>query len=228
MKGENDMARFTADNIDKYGGQGGNTSYFKLSDDGDIARVRFLYNSADDIDGYAVHELKKEGDKKGQYINCLREYNQPIDDCPFCRAGYGQIAKIFVPIYNEDEQKVQIWERGKKFYNKLSSICSRYGKNPIVSQTFEIERNGKKGEQTTTYEVYRTDDAPDDARLEDYDMPQIVGKAVLDKSADDMEFYLENGMFPPEDEPVRRSSRREEEPVRRDSRRSRRTPSDTF
>ena len=133
--------------------------------------------------------------------------------------------------YNEDAKKVQVWERGKKFFGKLSSVLSRCDADPICSQTFEIERNGKKGDTQTTYEIYQTRDKADDMTLEDFDTPQILGRLILDKSADDMEFYLENEYFPPEDEaPTRRSSRRDEDdrPVRRESssrRSSRRTPS---
>ena len=141
------------------------------------------------------------------------------------------MAKLFIPIYNVDEDKVQVWERGKKFFSKMSGICARYGKNPIVSQTFEIERNGAKGDTQTTYEIFRTDDAPDDAKLEDFEIPEILGSVILDKSPDDMEFYLDNNYFPPEDEPVRRSSRSrddDEEPRRGTRRSSRRTPADSF
>lgn len=217
------MARFNASNIDKYGGQGG-AGYFSLKNDKDIATVRFLYNDEADIEGFAVHQVEIDGKKR--YVNCLREYNQPVSDCPFCKAREFQMAKLFIPIYNEDEDKVQVWERGKKFFGKMSGICSRYGKHPIVSQTFEIERNGAKGDTQTTYEIFRTDDEPDDKTLEDFEMPEILGSIVLDKSADDMEFYLENGYFPPEDEAPRRSSRNrdEEAPARREetSRRTRR------
>lgn len=222
------MARFNFEDADKYGGQGG-SGYFSLKDDRDTAVVRFLYNSPDDVEGYAVHEVEIDGRKR--YVNCLREYNQPIDDCPFCRARKYQTAKLFIPLYNEDAKKVQVWERGKKFFGKLSSVLSRCDADPICSQTFEIERNGKKGDTQTTYEIYQTRDKADDMTLEDFDTPQILGRLILDKSADDMEFYLENEYFPPEDEaPTRRSSRREEDdrPVRRESssrRSSRRTPS---
>lgn len=230
------MARFNAGDADKYGGNGGG-GYFSLKNDRDIATVRFLYNSADDVEGYAVHEVEIDGKKR--YVNCLREYNQPIDDCPFCKARKFQVAKLFVPLYNEDEDKVQVWERGKKFFNKLSSVLSRCDADPICSQTFEIERNGKPKDTATTYEIYQTKDKPDDTVLDDFDMPNILGGIVLDKSAEDMEFYLEEGYFPPEDdEPVRRrgSSRRDEEeederPARRESssrRSGRRTPSDKF
>lgn len=228
------MARFSASTVDNYGGKGG-TGYFSLKGDGDSAVVRFLYNDIDDVEGYAVHEVEIDGKKR--YVNCLREYNQPVDDCPFCRDKRYQVAKLFVPVYNEDEQKVQVWERGKKFFQKISSICARYNKAPIVSQTFEIVRNGKPGDKQTSYEIYRTDEPADGTKLEDFDVPDILGSVVLDKSADDMEFYLDNDYFPPEDDGVSnrrterdrsRDRRDEEEEIRPrrgyDSGRSRRTP----
>lgn len=220
------MARFNYDEADHYGGQGG-AGYFSLKNDKDVARVRFLYNGIDDVNGYAVHQVEVDGKKR--WVNCLREYNQPIDNCPFCREKKKVQAKLFVPLYNIDEDKEQIWERGKKFFPKISSVCARYPN--LVSHVFEIERNGKKGEQTTTYEIYEVD--KDDTTLED--MPEVkdpIGSVILDKSADDMEFYLENGYFPPtgDDVPVRRRASNSDEDVpfdedRAERRSSRRTPS---
>lgn len=219
------MARFRHDEVDHYGGQGG-AGYFSLKNDKDVATVRFMYNSIDDVEGYAVHEVTI--DDKKRYVNCLREYNQPVDMCPFCREKKFQTAKLFIPLYNEDEQKVQVWERGKKFFAKISSICARYPN--VVSHKFEIERNGKPRETTTTYEIYEV--GSDDTTLED--LPEFndpIGTIILDKSAEDMEFYLENGYFPPDgndmDEmPVRRRSTRdteeESEPRRRTPASSRR------
>jgi hypothetical protein len=220
------MGRFKYDEADKYGGQGG-AGYFSLKNDKDVARVRFMYDGIDDVTGYAVHQVEV-GDKK-RYVNCLRDYNQPIDSCPFCRAKKFQQAKLFIPLYNIDEDKVQIWERGKKFFSKISSICARYPN--VVSHVFEIERNGKKGETTTTYEIYEVD--RDETTLED--LPEAsdpIGSVILDKSADDMEFYLENGYFPPEgdddDMPVRRRGREVEHDAVDDEElpfnRTRRTP----
>ena len=198
------MARFTSNDVDKYGGHGG-AGFFSLKGDGDSAIVRFLYNDIDDVEGYAVHEVEIDGKKR--YVNCLREYNQPVEDCPFCREKRYQVAKLFIPLYNEDEGKIQVWERGKKFFQKISGICSRYNKAPIVSQTFEIVRNGKPGDKQTSYEIYRTDEPADGTKLEDFEMPDILGGTILDKSAEDMEFYLDNEYFPPEEDeaPVRRS-----------------------
>ena len=212
------MARFRADEAEHYGGQGG-AGYFSLKNDKDTAQVRFMYNSVDDVTGYAVHEV--EIDCKKRYVNCLREYNQPKDVCPFCREGKFTQAKLFIPIYNIDQEKVQIWERGKKFIGRISSLCARY--HNIVSQIFEIERNGQKGDTQTSYEFYPIE--KDDTTLED--LPEVndpLGSIILDKTADDMDFYLENGYFPPDGEPVRRRSEdTEREATRRTPARRRET-----
>ena len=206
------MARFNANEIDNYGGQGG-AGYFSLKNDKDVASVRFMYDSIEDVEGYAVHEVYIN-DKK-RYVNCLRSYNQPIDDCPFCKAKMFQSAKLFIPIYNIDEDRVQIWERGKKFFAKISSLCARYPN--LVSHTFEIERNGKPGSTQTTYEIYET--GQDNTTLEDLpEMRDIVGSIVLNKSPEEMEYYLEHGEFASnEEEPSvrRREARTSEHEVTR-------------
>lgn len=205
------MGTFTANEVEKYGGQGGG-GYFSLKNDKDVARVRFMYNNIDDVTGYAVHEV--ELDNRKRYVNCLRNYSDPIDKCPFCAAKKFQAAKLFIPLYNIDDDQVQVWERGKKFFSKITSICSRYPN--LVSHTFEIERNGKAGDQTTTYEIYET--GADNTTMEDLpEAPVILGKLVLDKSADDMQYYLDNGVFPAEnsDDAPRRRESSSREPGRR-------------
>ena len=212
--------RFRHDDADHYGGQGG-TGYFSLKNDKDVAQVRFMYNDVDDVEGYAVHQVEIDGKKR--YVNCLREYNQPLDTCPFCRAKMFTSAKLFIPIYNIDQDKVQVWERGKKFIAKISSICARYPN--VVSHVFEIERNGQKGDTSTTYEIYEID--RDDTKMED--LPEAsdpLCSIILDKSVDDMEFYLENEYFPPDDDdmPVRRRASSRKEESEEEIRSTRRTP----
>lgn len=222
------MARFGLSDIDNYGAQdnGEKLNYFKLENDKDVARVRFMYNGADDVEAMSVHNIMvSPNDKYAKPVNCLRAYNEPIQNCPLCEAaqrgdlgdkGYAQ-AKFFIPLYNEDTKQVEIWNRGKKFSSKLASICSRY-KN-LVSHTFEIERNGKAGDQTTTYEVYETGN--DDTTLEDLpEIPNVLGRAVYNKTADEMNYWLDNGVFPSdnntdEERPARRSRNDEEAPTRR-------------
>lgn len=214
------MARFSANEADHYGGQGG-AGFFRLQNDMDVAKVRFMYNGIDDVQGDSVHQIEIDGKKR--YVNCLRGYKDPVDVCPFCKEGKFVVAKLFIPVYNIQEDKVQIWERGKTFFGKMSGLCSRYPN--LVSQVFEIERHGKAGDQGTTYEVFPIGQS-DDTTLEDLpELPNIIGGFVLDKSADDMEYFLQEGNFPPTDDeeeerPVRRRSENRE-----DRSSGRRTPS---
>ena len=215
------MAKFNVNDADKYGGQGG-AGYFSLKNDKDTARVRFLFDGIEDVEGYAVHQVELDGKKR--YVNCLREYGQPISDCPFCEAKMFTSAKYFIPLYNIDEDRIQTWERGKKFGNKLTSMCARYPH--LVSHEFEIERNGKANDTGTTYEIYEVGDDPN-VTLEDFEVQDALGTIVLDKSADEMRHYLDYGVFPSEDddEPVRRrGSERSERSSAPAERTGRRTP----
>ena len=208
------MARFRAGDEEHSGGQGG-TGFFSIAEDKGVKKVRFLYNNIDDVEGYAVHRVKI-GDKE-RYVNCLREYNEPIDVCPFCREKYSTQARLIIPVYNVEEDAVQLWDRGKTFFQKMTSLCSRYasGKDTLVSHEFEVERNGKPKDMKTTYEIYEV--GKDDTTLEDLpEFPEILGGFVLDKTAEDMEYYIQEGEFPPEEDDVpvrRRGGAKEEAPA---------------
>lgn len=218
------MARFSANEADNYGGQGG-AGFFRLANDGDVARVRFMYNSIDDVEGVSVHIVELNGKKR--YVNCLRDYNDPIDKCPFCRERMAVMAKLFVPVYDVDEDRVKIWERGKKFFNKISGLCSRYKK--LVEKEFDIERHGKAGSTDTTYEIFPVDDSEKLSMKDLPEIPEDFAKFVLEKSAEDMEYYLEEGQFPPEDDdeaPRRRGSRNGGRSSRRSARRAEDVPED--
>lgn len=210
--------RFSYEEADNYGNNGA-SSFFQLKNDKETAKVRIMYTGMKDVQGLSVHEIELNGKKR--YVNCIREYDEPIDKCPLCKANYKIIAKIFVPLFNEETGEVQVWERGKKFLGKLSSLCSRY--DNLVSRVFEIERNGKPKDTATTYEIYPIGDA-DSTTLDDLPEPVDIMKGiVLDKSADDMSYFLKYHEFPDttdagEDVPF------EEEPRRRDEAPRRRTP----
>lgn len=207
------MGRVSFSDAEHYGGGSGG-SFFSLKNDKDVARVRFMLNGADDLDNltYTVHRVSL-GDKY-RNVSCLRSYNEPVSKCPFCEEFANVQAKFYIPLYNIDEGEVQIWERGKNFAAKLSSIVSRYSaKSPLVNHIFEIERNGAKGDMKTTYEVYEVD--KDETTLDDLpEIPEILGKVyLLDKSFDDMNYYVEEGDFPPDedDEPIQRRGRGSDE-----------------
>lgn len=203
------MGRVSFNDAENYGGGNGG-GFFSLKNDKDTARVRFLLDNAKDLDNitYAVHKVKI--DDKDRYVSCLRNYSDPIDQCPLCASGNKVQLRFFIPLYNDDVQDVQVWDRGKNFANKLSSLMSRYGeKTPLVSHLFDIERVGKAGDMKTTYETYEVEE--DGTMLEDLpEAPEILGGIVLDKTADELNYFLDEGEFPPEEDeaPVRRRNAR--------------------
>ena len=192
---------------DNYGSNGGG-GFFSLKDDKDTAQVRFLYDSIEDVEGFAVHEIELDGKKRA--VNCLREYGAPLDDCPLCKAGYAVRVKYYVPLVQIKDGKTVLWERGKKFGQKLSSMCARYPH--LYTHTFEIERNGKAGDQQTTYEIYET--GQDDVNLDDFEVQNPLGTVVLDKTAEDMQYFLDRGVFM-EDGNSAPARRNNDEPIRR-------------
>ena len=229
------MPKVNMNDIDNYN-MGGGAGFFQLRKDKEVARVRFMLNDIEDLNNYiyVVHTCKVNGGSEyGTDVNCLREYSDPVDACPLCAAGVKKSIKVFVPLWNEDTQQVQIWTRGKKMISKLQSLMNRYDDFP--SHIFEIERNGKPKSTDTTYDIYEVDQ--DDTTLEDLDeIPTIEGLAFKDYTEEDMEYFLESGQFPPQDDdedddevPTRRrgkkkSSRRNDDDEPRKRRRRREEP----
>ena len=207
------MPKISYKDADNYNTGGNGGGFFQLKKDKEKKHVRFMLENMDDLDNYTyvVHSCKVPDKEYGLDVNCLREYDDPVDACPLCAAGIKKSIKVYVPLFNEDDEKVQIWSRGKKMIPKLQGLMSRYEDFP--GHIFEIERNGKSGSTDTTYEIYEQDE--DDTTLDDLDeLPTIEGVAVKNYSEEDMEYYLESGEFPPEDDdddeddvPVRRKSK---------------------
>lgn len=200
------MPRFSYEEADNYGSQNfeGKINYFQLRKDGEKAYIHLLGNDMNDFPGYAVHQIivgqSKAGKDVHRYVNCLREAGEPVTSCPFCAEGKHNLelskvyAKLFIPVYNCDTDEVQIWERGKKFFRTLASYCSH---NPNVSEIVtEVERQGAVGDTATTYGLYPTDEK-DNFKMENIseDIPDILGDVVLDKSFDEMEYYVAHNEF---------------------------------
>lgn len=209
------------DDLDHYSNGGSGGSYFQLKKDKETARVRILLNKFEDIENFmfACHKVDVPGTKYGRQVACLRAYNEPVEKCPFCADGKKPQPKIFIPLYNEDAEEVQVFERGKGYMSKLRGFLSRYNKPTVVAHSVDIERCGKEGDTNTTYELY--DNGADDTKLSDLpEPPTILGRYILDKTEDDMNYYLEEGEFPPEDDedekPRRRGGRNDKEDVEED------------
>ena len=195
------MARVSYEDSEKYF-SGSGSDWFQLKNDGDVARVQFMLNSIDDIPIFSTHRVKI-GDKE-RYVDCLRSPHDPIDACPFCAAGMPAKAVRFIIMFQHDDNKVKIWERGRQFISKLQGLINRY--NPLEEKVFEIERHGKAGDTGTKYEIYPLDGV-EPVNMDDVEVPELEGTLILQKTAEEMEYFLDNDKFPAEDNqeaPVRR------------------------
>ena len=203
------MPRIDWDDADKY--SNGKNSFFGLSDDGDKAVVRFYHKDLKDMDVIPVHRV--DVGNRNRNVACLRAPSDSKSSCPFCESGIPVSVKVYLRllVYTPDKDgyytqtpECMIWERGSSMRKQLSSLINRYGKNGFMNKVFEIERCGKKGDQKTTYQIYPVDDLEDDEcpipDEEELNFPDVMDGIVLEKSAEDMEHYLDYGEFPKEDE----------------------------
>lgn len=198
------MARFNFEESKNYQQSGGNTSFFKLQNDGQSAVCRFMFNTLDDLEGYSLHEIQLGG--KRRLINCIRSYDEPVDNCPFCKANLSIVPKLFIPVYNVDSKEVQMWERGSAFFKKFIEPCQH--NNPLVSGVFKVTRHGKPGDKKTDYDIYPID--KDNTTLEDLpEIPNLLGGLILNKTYEEMEEFLNTGSFGSGDNeaPVERKGR---------------------
>ena len=221
------MAKINIKDSGKYQ-QNSNSEFFTLKDDGDTARVRFLYEDPDgnDIDYFLVHEVEIDG--KRRYVSCNAvddEGRMHPEDCPLCKSGNKPKEKLFLQLYDEDDQKLKIWERGKNFVGKIVTYLNRYG--ALVEQPFDIERRGKKGDTNTTYEMFpltkdgkTLDDFPEKQHLEGTYIIKVTKQEMYD-IIDGV--YSTNNQQQQEEQPAPQRQRREpveEQAPRRSRRRS--------
>lgn len=210
------MGRINPDDMDKYGSEN-SADWLKLQNDGDVARVQFLYDNYGELDTYACHRVKV-GDYD-RYVDCKRDYDSPLDDCPFCAAGIPVKPVMILSMYDHADGKVKIWERGKTFKKKIEALFNRYPN--LSNMVFEIERRGAKGDKKTTYEIFPMPEvAPAD--LTNIEKPEFIGGFIMDKTPDEMQTYLDTGEFPDtdnssQDSGVRRRSFEEPQVSRRGS-----------
>lgn len=195
------MARINPNQMENYS-TGSDNEWFKLENDGDVARVQFLYNNYNDLDVFACHTIQtgetyKNGNPVEKYVDCKRNYDDPVDMCPFCQAGMKVKPVMYVSMYDHNDKKVKIWERGRKFRDKLDAMFNRY--SDLTQMVFEIERHGAKGDQQTTYEVFPMPEV-EPLDVSEINKPDFIGGIILDKTVDEMQTYLDTGSFPNTDE----------------------------
>jgi hypothetical protein len=212
------MGRINVGDVDKYS-QGDLSEWLKLQNDGDVARVQFLYRNYNELDAFVCHKIKI-GDTE-RYVDCKRTYDDPIDACPFCEAGIAIKPVMILAMYDHGDGKVKIWERGKTFIKKIEALFNRYP--DLSNMVFEIERRGAKGDKKTQYEIFPMPDV-EPVDLSDIEKPEFLGSFILDKTPDEMMAYLNTGEFPDDNsQDNSANSRRNNEPIRRRDSGSRRS-----
>lgn len=200
--------------VDNYR-SGGDFNYLQLKEDGDIAKVRFYIESLDDLKFYVVHQIEVNGKKR--YVNCLRTYDQPIDDCPLCASALQNkdlktTVKLFMPVLDMSDGQVKLFERGRNFKDEIMGHIRRNA--PLVNYPCEIERCGAKGDTNTTYKVYPLAQEKDDTMIKDLPkFDNLLGTYVIDMSFEEMNEYLQSGK-------VASANKQEENLPRRTSRAS--------
>lgn len=228
------MAKININKSGQYQQQQGGSEFFTLKDDGDSARVRFLYEdpNGEDIDYFLVHEVEIDG--KRRYVSCNAvddEGRMHPEDCPLCQSGNKPKEKLFLQLVDlDDGNKLKIWERGKNFVQKIVTYLNRYG--ALVEQPFDIERRGKKGDTNTTYELFAL--AKDGKHLEDFPEKQnLEGTYIMKVTKQEMYdivdgVYSNNNGNEQQEQPPQRQRRQVEEEQPPQRQRRRRSDSDRF
>lgn len=192
------MGRINCDEVDKYGNNS-ETEFLKLENDGDCATVQLLVHDMEDVDIFNCHEVEvgkyDNGNPKTRPVSCLRNYDDPLDVCPFCEAGLKTKVILMLAMVDQSDGKIKIWNRGKTFIPMIKNFVNRWG--DMTERPVDIIRNGKKGDKKTTYNMQLSPDTPID--ISQYEKPEFLGGYIMDKSADEMQEYLDTGSFPDAD-----------------------------
>lgn len=189
------MARVTREEAENMTTQG-EFSYLSLKNR-ESKSVRFLCVNPKDIEIYSVHsvEVTVDGQKKSKAVDCLRAANEPVQMCPLCAAGNRPRARVYLLLQDVQTGGILLWERSPKFLEKLDSLFDRYAQERcnFYDIIFDIERRGEKGDPKTEYDVFFKQVNP---LSELPELPQVMGKLVLQKNAQEMDEFINTGSFP--------------------------------
>lgn len=136
------MAKFSFDQMMQHT-SGGGSSFFNLKEN-EEARVRFLYNTLQDIEGYTVHEFNKNNNYAT--IVCARQEGEAKDVCKWCMMDSKPVNRVIIPLYNEDSGEIQYWKRSEQWVKdtmlpQVEEIVNQGA--AISSQVYKVKRKGK-------------------------------------------------------------------------------------
>ena len=180
--------------------------FFALSGDGDEAIVRFMHDSTDSFDIVSVHSVNLNG--KFRNVNCIRDPKEPLERCPLCARGDRINNRIYIhlieyvidPATGQVSAKPRVWDRSLVYAQTLKNYLDNYG--PLSDMICKIIRHGARGSMQTTYEIVPNLSKqvyPDNVYIKPTDAfanYKAVGYAVLDKSYDELQTYVQTGNFP--------------------------------
>lgn len=201
---QDDSAYSTSNNA------GNDVGFFTLRNDNDEAIVRFMCDSTDDFEILTVHDIKV-GDKYRK-VNCIRDFRDPVDNCPLCASGTKINQRFFIKMIQYDKAqdpatgmvkvtpKAMIWERSTAYAKTLKSYLDNYG--PLSDVICKIIRHGKAGDMQTTYEIvpnlnksiYKDEIYVKDASL--FGDFTAFGTIVMDRTYDEIMQFQLTGQFP--------------------------------
>lgn len=199
------MARISFNDISTgSGNEGYRVSFFSLKNDNDEAIVRIMHDSTDSFEIYNTHQIQIGN--RYRRINCLRDPHDPIDVCPLCNSGTPIQQRIFVHMiqYVRDDSgnivpRGVVWERSASFARDLKDKIDNYG--PLSDCIFKIKRHGAAGYIKTTYSIDYFPAAMNNPTLypkidDMFDNYSALGSVVMDKSADEINVFINTGEFP--------------------------------
>ena len=179
----------------------GQINFFSLND-GEEAIVRFMDDTVSDFEILSLHNIELDG--KYRKVSCLRNPHDSIDKCPFCNAGIKITNRVFFKLihYYIDGSQVraaaEVWDAPYSIARTLSKYVQDYG--PLSDYLCKITRQGTRLD--TTYIIspnLSKSMYPDEIFVKDgssFENYSALGRIVLDKSYEDMSFFIKNNKFP--------------------------------
>lgn len=182
--------------------------FFSLKNDGDEAIVRIMQDDVNSFEIVTTHQIQTENGRF-RNVNCIRDPREPLEKCPFCNNGLPVRQRFYIKMIQYDKTstgvvpKAVVWERSFQYVERLKSYLDNYG--PLSDIICKIIRHGKAGDMKTTYEIIPNlnkqifTDELYPKLPEAFNGYSAVGTTVLDKSFDELSYYVSRGQFPPKE-----------------------------
>ena len=192
------MARLNVMEAKDMANKGGGFDYkfFSIKDKESI-RIRFLVSKIEDVESYSVHTITLPDGKK-KNVSCLRQPNEPVQNCPLCSISNRARARIYLNVVDEKTHELLIWERSAQFLDTLEGYISRYG--DLRDQIFEVERKGTGLD--TEYIIYPMGHSIIEDKSVIPEPVSVLGKSLLDKNFNELTQYVNTGNLPDDTQPT--------------------------